>query len=119
MARLLALVADLLAAGGLLGAVARQMAGDTAVVALVAVNAVACVRLVRCCCVVNKNGRELTRQVADAAARVAGLLVEATATVAGVVAAAIARALGAAAGNVAELTALSLLEYRRYSQRDE
>lgn len=42
MAGLLALVADLLAAGRLLGAVARQVARDAAVVALVAVDAVAC-----------------------------------------------------------------------------
>lgn len=41
VARLLALVADLLAAGGRRGAVTRQMAGDAAVVALVAVHAVA------------------------------------------------------------------------------
>jgi len=43
VAGLLALVADLLAASRLLGAVARQVAGDTAVVALVAVHAVACI----------------------------------------------------------------------------
>lgn len=41
MARLLALVADLLAGAGLLGAVARQMSGDAAVIALVAVHAIA------------------------------------------------------------------------------
>lgn len=40
MAGLLALVADLLAGARLLGAVAGQMSGDTAVVALVAVDAV-------------------------------------------------------------------------------
>lgn len=44
--------------------------------------------------------------MADAAARVAGLLAVATATVAGVEATAIGRALGAVAGNVADLTAL-------------
>jgi hypothetical protein len=42
VAGLLALVADLLAGAGLLGAVAGQMARDTAVVALVAVDAVTC-----------------------------------------------------------------------------
>ena len=41
MARLLALVADLLTTSGLLGALAGQMSGDAAVVALVAVDAVA------------------------------------------------------------------------------
>ena len=56
---------------------------------------------------------ELTRQMADTAAGVAGLLVE-SATVAAGVAAAVAAAairgtaLGAVAGNVADLTALEL-----------
>ena len=42
MTGLLALIADLLAASGLLGALAGKMARDAAVVALVAVDAVAC-----------------------------------------------------------------------------
>ena len=94
VARLLALVADLLAGTGLLGAVAGQMARDTAVVALVAIHAV-------------------TGHVANATARVAGLLAEATtATVAGVEATAVGRALGAVASNVTDLAALVALSTR-------
>jgi len=56
---------------------------------------------------------ELTRQMADTAAGVAGLLVETTTVAAGVAAAVAAAAirgtaLGAVAGNVADLTALEL-----------
>jgi hypothetical protein len=106
VARLLALVANLLAGARLLGAVARKMTGNAAVVALVAVHAVACKRLDMARGRMER--RRLTRHVANAAARVAGLLAEATtaAVAAGVEAAAIGRTLGAVASDVADLTAL-------------
>lgn len=90
VARLLALVADLLATSRLLGALAGEMAGNATVIALVAVDAV-------------------TGQMTHAAARVAGLLVE-VATIAGVVATTIGvAALLAVAGNMADLAALVAL----------
>jgi hypothetical protein len=91
---LLALVADLLTSGGLLGAVARVVAGLATVVALHAVDA-------------------LPGHVAVAAARVAGLASTATeaarptrAARAAVARAATEAATGAVAGNVADLAAL-------------
>lgn len=109
---MLALIADLLAGARFLGAVARQVAGDTAVIALVAVHAVTCRQLDKFSNV-NEHQR-LTRHMANAAAGVAGLLAEtaaATATaVAGVEATAVGRALGAVASNVADFTALDGLK---------
>ena len=113
MAGLLALVADLLAAARRSGAVARQVTGDTAVVALVAVHAVAYSVSVEVLGV-NVCLQGLTREMADAAARVAGLLAEAAAAAAAVAATAVATAtaavrgatLAAVASDVADLTAL-------------
>lgn len=103
--RLLALVANLLATGRLLGTVARVVARLAAVVAAHAVDALTCEILANKCTIFGTGC--LTRHVAVAAARVARLA--STATVVVVVAAAVAtaiRGLGAMAGNVAHLTTL-------------
>lgn len=105
MAWLLALVADLLATSRLLGAVTRQVARDTAVVTLAAVDAVACTIVRRPFDIWAEGFPSLTRQMADAAARVARPLAEAAA-VARVETAAEGGALIAVTRNVAELAAL-------------
>jgi len=116
VAGLLALVASLLATGGaLLGALAGEMSGAAAVVALLAVNAVACRRLVTVRRAYEIKTGTLTRQMADTSAGVACLLVESTGTAALAVAGVLestttsgttVRALGAVAGDVANLAAL-------------
>jgi len=115
---LLALVADLLARRRTLGAVAREMARLSAVVAFAAVHTVAWDNLLaRGRCLVyfffssGERERRRTRHVADTAARVARLVLvaEAAATAAAVrvvAGAAAVRSLGAVARNVADLAAL-------------
>lgn len=107
VASLLALVADLLTASGLLGAVTGVVARLAAVVALHAVNTFACRS---CQHVVPRYEAEalLTRHVAVATAGVAGLAGTATETSATAAAAVgvTEAGLGAVAGDVAELAAL-------------
>lgn len=116
VAGLLALVADLLAGGGTLGAVTGEVTVLAAVVALGAVDAVTCCSNVSYLCNGCKSylgilDEELTGHVANATAGVAGLLGTATEAATTTVGATVATtesttALGAVAGNVANLTAL-------------
>jgi hypothetical protein len=117
VAGLLALVADLLTAARVLGAVAREVTGLAAVVALGAVDAVAW-SLVRE--VTHQLGviMVLTGHVANTTARVAGLVLLETTTAATVAAGLVTTtaastvavtALRAVAGNVANLAALWIM----------
>ena len=102
MARLLALVADLLATSGLLGAVSGVVSGLAAVVALHAVDALACLLISN---PDQRSGEEIhTRHVAVTSARVAGL--SSTTTIAAAVVVTIGLGLAAVAGNVTNLAAL-------------
>jgi len=120
MTRLLALVADLLAGRRALGAVAREVASLAAVVAFAAVDAVPWTTVLAMVEITVRKGEGRTRHVADAAARVAGLVlvgVTTTAAAAVAVAAALATAatavrrgtLGAVASDVANFTTLQIV----------
>lgn len=106
VSRLLALVADLLATSGLLGAVTRVVTGLAAVVALHAVDTLACV--------FGQSNQttydrvKLTRHVAETTARVAGLAGTATETAAAATVVVTVGRLVAVAGNVADLTTLEI-----------